>query len=150
MSSVVIRVKRTREEASLDDFVLREGPAAESLVTKLNRLDVGDNAPQGVTAAAEAAKPRRFRRVGTVSVEEADQLMANPAQLEARVRESVKQASALSVDSMAAKDRQRQEHTVRISRLQILQERRLGTHRVLDVGLDARKAGGKVATWSCC
>ncbi len=145
MASVVIRVKRTRDEASLDDFVLREATAPNELVAKLKRVDLAAGGDGGGTdeavPVAVGTRSRVFRRVGTVTEAEAERLLQNPSQMDAHVRESVKQQSLRELTNRErAEDKQQQK--LKVSRMRVLQEKRMGLQRVLDVGVE--RVGGKV------
>lgn len=138
-SSVVIRVKRGRDEMAMDDFVLREEATVDAeLHARMTRIRLADDGADAAAAAAAAAvavvprpRARVFRRVGTVSAAEADRLVLDPTALEAQVRVSVKEASLRGLgEQRAAQGAQ----AVRVSRLRVLQDKRMGNQRVLDVG----------------
>ena len=92
MEDVVIRVKRGRDEEVLDDFVLREEVGLrDELASQMNRVALDGPAKDPDAVAKPSA--RRFRRVGTVTEEEAEALLHEPGAMERRVREFVKDAS---------------------------------------------------------
>lgn len=151
MSGVVIRVKRSRSDEGMDELVVRIGRSELMETTaKLGRVDLNNNNNNNDddnvgTAVGGTQRNRRFRRIGTVTLKESERvLLEDPGSIAKQQQQTVKEASQLSVDGMAQRGRDESQQNVKSNRLKLLQEKRLGIHRVLDVGLEDTRVGAKV------
>jgi hypothetical protein len=126
----IIRIKRGREDAGLGDFVVRGESLAEGdLASKLQA--VGLNADDTTPVVR-----RVFRHVATVSESEAQALLANPALLEKRRVEVKLQRGLMGAD----RDRAEQRMRLKLSRLRVLNDKRLdGGTQVLDVDVGGKR-----------
>jgi hypothetical protein len=81
--------------------------------------------------------------VRTMTESEAKRLLDGEEAVE-KFKLSVKETSLSTVDSMTARGRAESVHGVKVNRLRLLEQRRLGTQHVLDVGVDGYRVGVKV------